>query len=67
MSQTMECICGLKDLSKLIANVISNLYTVAMVTGCHGNRSRKDQTAKMVVFIMFWTIFLEREVFSSNL
>ena len=34
---------------------------------CHGNKSRKDQTAEMVVFIMFWTIFLEREMFSSNL
>ena len=30
-------------------------------------QGRKDQTAKMVVFITFWTIFLEKEVFSSNL
>ena len=27
----------------------------------------KLQIAKMVVFIMFWTMFLEKEVFSSNL
>ena len=41
MSQTMECICGLKDLSKLIANVISNLYTVAMVTGAERTKQLK--------------------------
>ena len=60
MSETMDCVCGTKDLSKLTANF-------KFVHYCHGNRSRKDQIAKMVVFIMFWTIFLEREVFSSNL
>ena len=53
--KTMDCVCGTKVLSKLIAN--SKFV----------HWSRKDQTAKMVVFIMFWTIFLEREVFSSNL
>ena len=60
MSETMDCVCGKKDLSNLIAKF-------KFVHCCHGNRSGKDQTAKMVVFIMFWTIFLEREAFSSNL
>ena len=59
MSDTMNYVCGTKDLSKLVANF-------KFVHCCHGNRSRKNQTAKMVVF-MFWTIFLEREVYSSNL
>ena len=59
MSETMDCVCGTKDLSLLIAN-FNFLHC------CHGNRSRKNQTAKMVVFILFWNIFLEREVFSSN-
>ena len=45
---------------KLIAN-FEFLYC------CRGNRSRKDQTAKIVLFITFKTIFLEKEVFSSNL
>ena len=59
MSETMDCVCGTKDLSKLIANF-------KFLHRCHGNRSRKDQTAKMVVFISLWNIFLEKEVFSSN-
>ena len=31
---------------------------------CHGNRNRKDQTAKAVVFVMFWKFFffLQRSV-----
>ena len=60
MSEAMDCACGTKNLSKLL---IANFKFVHC---CHGNRSRKDQSAKMVVYIMFWTIFLEREVFSSN-
>ena len=59
MSETVDCVCGTKDLSKLIANF-------KFVHCCHGNRIRKDQTAK-IVFLMFWIIFLEREVFSLNL
>ena len=46
MSETMDCVCFTKDFSKLIAN-LEFLYC------CHGNRSRKDQTAKMVLFITF--------------
>ena len=60
MSETNNCDCFKKDSSKLIANF-------KFVYCCHGNRSRKDQTAKLVVFIMFQSIFLEKEVFSSNL
>ena len=59
MSETMDCVCGTKDLSKIKANFKFLHY-------CHGYRSRKGQTAKMVVFILFWNIFLEREVFLSN-
>ena len=43
MSETVDCVCGTKDLSKLIANF-------KFVHCCHGNRIRKDQTAKIVVF-----------------
>ena len=60
MSETMDCVCFMKDFAKLIANF-------EFVYCCHGNRSRKDQTDKMVHFVMFYTIFLENEVFSSNL
>ena len=52
MSKAMNCVYGTKVLSKLTANF-------KFVRCCHGNGSRKEQTAKMVVFIMFWTIFLE--------
>ena len=60
MSETKDCICGTKDFSKLIANF-------KFVHCCQGNRSRKNQTAKMVVLKMFWGIFFEIDVFSSNL
>ena len=50
----MDCVRGKKDLSLLIANF-------KFLNCCHGNRSRKDQTAKMVVSILFWTIFLEKK------
>ena len=60
MSEIMDCVCGTKDLSSLMENF-------KFVHCCHGNRSGKDQTVKMVILTMFWTIFLEREAFSSNL
>ena len=60
MSERKNCVCGTKDFSKLIANF-------KCVHCCHGNRTKKDQKAKMVAFIMFWGIFLEIEVFTSNL
>ena len=46
MSETIDCVCFIMDFSKLIVN-FKFLYC------CHGNRSRKDQTAKMVLFITF--------------
>ena len=46
MSETMDCVCFKKDFSKLIANF-------EFVYCYHGNRSRKNQTAKMVLFITF--------------
>ena len=46
MSETMDCVYFTKDFSKLIASF-------EFVYCCHNNRSRKDQTAKMVVFITF--------------
>ena len=46
MSETIDCVCFTKDFSKLIVNF-------KFVYCCHGNRSRKDQTAKMVLFITF--------------
>ena len=46
VSETMDCVCFTKDFSKLIAN-FELLYC------CHGSRSRKDQTAKIVLFITF--------------
>ena len=39
MSEAMDCICGTKALSKLIA--ISNLYIVAMVTGAERTKQLK--------------------------
>ena len=51
MSEAKECICGTNDYSKLIANF-------KFVHCRHGNRSRKDQTAKMVVFKL-WAFFLK--------
>ena len=60
MLETNDCVWFTKDFSKLIANF-------KFVYCCHGNRSRKDQKAKMVVFVTFLSIFLEKEVFSSNL
>ena len=57
MSETKDCVCDTKNFSKLIANF-------QFVHFCHGNKSKKDQTAKMVfVFIMFWGNFFEVEVF----
>ena len=41
MSETNDCVCFTKDFSKLIANF-------EFVHCCYGNRSRKDQTAKMI-------------------
>ena len=46
MSETIDCVCFTKDFLKLIEN-FEFLYCY------HGNRSRKDQTAKMVFFITF--------------
>ena len=43
MSETMDCVCFTKDFLKLLANF-------EFVYCCHGNMSRKDQTAKMVLF-----------------
>ena len=55
MSETMDCVYFTKDFSKIIANF-------EFVYCCHGNRSGKDQTAKMVLFITFYTIFLEKSL-----
>ena len=46
MSETIDCVCFTKDFAKLIANF-------EFVYCCHGNRSRKNQTAKIVLFITF--------------
>ena len=46
MPETIDCVCFTKDFLKLTANF-------EFVYCCHGNRSRKDQTAKTVLFIMF--------------
>ena len=60
MSETMDCVCFTKDFLKLIANFEFDYC-------CHGNRSRKDQTAKIVHFITFYTIFLEKKsLLASN-
>ena len=53
MSETKDCACGTKDLSKLIANF-------KFVHCCLGNRSRKDQTAEMVV-LCFRPFFLKEK------
>ena len=45
----MDCACDTKVLSKIIA-------LFKFVHYCHGNRCRKDQTAKLVDFIMFKAI-----------
>ena len=46
-------------LRRIFRNLIANFEFVYC---CHGNRSRKDQTAKMVHFITFYTIFLEKSI-----
>ena len=46
MSETIDCVCFTKDFSKLIASF-------EFVYCCHVNGSRKDQTAKMVLFLTF--------------
>ena len=61
MSETMDRVCFMENFSKLIAN-FEFLYC------CHGNRSKKDQTAKLVldhfpckrsVLIKFITYFVK--------
>ena len=52
MPETMNCVCGTKDFSKLTANL-------KFLLCCHDNSSRKYQTSKMFAFIMFWTLFLK--------
>ena len=54
MSETKDCVCFIKNFLKLIANF-------KFVHCCHGNRSREDQTAKMVVFICFRLFFLKEK------
>ena len=48
MSETKDCVCGTEDFSKLIE--------IKFVHCCNGNRGRKDQTAKIVVFMLSWGI-----------
>ena len=59
-----DCVCGTKDLSRLTATV-RVLYTVSIATGLE--RLERTKQLNWLFLIMFWIIFLEREVFSSNL
>ena len=54
MPKTMDCVYGTKVLSKLMENF-------KFVHCCHANKSRKGQTAKTVVFIMFLDHFFLKE------
>ena len=49
MSKIKDCVCGTEYLSKLVADL-------KVAHCCYGNRNRKDQTAKIIVFMRFCTV-----------